>query len=233
MQRSAISHSRLMRESTDRIESALRSEDDKDHHIAHRLLETTRSFHSWELEHSGLMRQVAEQGKIQTQALALRHAALRLIHGKALFEYLRVNKVRGDERVKILTYFHPTRLYEYAVVQEHGSYLRKAGSFLCTSHLGSDLVSDPTFLDPMQQYEALYTEYFHLYCSTLFPRYEDVESASMRSLLPLLKHQLNEWRYVILNPRAGVPKLRRESQIRVPLGDTQRLPVLKVANQGK
>jgi hypothetical protein len=60
-----------------------------------------------------------------------------------------------------------------------------------------------------------------------------VESASVRSLLPLLKHQLNEWRYVILNPRAGVPKLRRESQIRVPLGDTQRLPVLKVANQGK
>jgi hypothetical protein len=36
-----------MRESTDRIESALRSEDDKDRHIAHRLLETTRSFHSW------------------------------------------------------------------------------------------------------------------------------------------------------------------------------------------
>jgi hypothetical protein len=222
-----------MRESTDRIESALRSEDDKDHHIAHRLLETTRSFHSWELEHSGLMRQVAEQGKIQTQALALRHAALRLIHGKALFEYLRVNKVRGDERVKILTYFHPTRLYEYAVVQEHGSYLRKAGSFLCTHHLGTELVSDPAFLDPIQEYEALYTEYFNLYCSTLFPRDEQVESASVRSLLPLLKHQLNEWRYVILNPRAGIPKLRRESQIRAPLGDTQRLPVLKIAGQGK
>jgi hypothetical protein len=222
-----------MRESTDRIESALRSEDDKDHHIAHRLLETTRSFHSWELEHSGLMRQVAEQGKLQTQALALRHAALRLIHGKALFEYLRANQVRGDDRVKILSYFHPTRLYEYAVVQEHGSYLRKAGSFLCTNHLGTDLVADPTFLDPMAQYEALYTEYFNLYCSTLFPRPGEVESASIRSLLPLLKHQLNEWRYVILNPRAGIPRLRRESQIRVPTGDTQRLPVLKVANQGK
>jgi hypothetical protein len=222
-----------MRESTDRIESALHSEDDKDHHIAHRLLESTRSFHSWELEHSGLMRQVAEQGKIQTQALALRHAALRLIHGKALFEYLRVNKVRGEERVKILTYFHPTRLYEYAVVQEHGSYLRKAGSFLCTSHLGTDLVSDPTFLDPMQQYEELYTEYFALYCQTLFPRGDDVESASERALLPLLKHQLNEWRYVIMNPRAGILRLRRESQIRVPTGDTQRLPVLRVANLGK
>jgi hypothetical protein len=222
-----------MRESTDRIESALRSEDDKDHFIAHRLLETTRSFHSWEIEHSGLMKQVAETGKLQTQAMALRHAALRLIHGKALFEYLRANKVRGEDRVKILAYFHPTRLYEYAVVQEHGSYLRKAGSFLCASHLGTDLVVDPVFLDPMQHYEGLYREYFNLYCSTLFPSEGSIESASVRSLLPLLKHQLNEWRYVILNPRAGVSKLRRESEIRVPVGDTQRLPVLKVANQGR
>ncbi len=220
-----------MRESTDRIESALRSEDDKDHFIAHRILESTRTFHSWELEHSSLMRQVADFGKLQTQAVALRHAALRLIHGKALFEYLRANKVRGEERVKILNYFHPTRLYEYAIVQEHGSYLRKAGSFLCTSHLGTDLVSDPVFLDPMQQYENLYAEYFNLYCSTLFPPEGGVESSSVISLLPLLKHQLNEWRYVILNPRSGQPRLRRESQIRAPLGDTQRLPALRPPGQ--
>ncbi len=233
MQRSAISHSRLMRESTDRIESALRSEDDKDHHIAHRLLETTSSFYIWELEHSGLMRRVAEQGRLQTQARVLRHAALRLIHGKALFEYLRTNQVRGEERVRILTYFHPTRLYEYAVVQEHGSYLRKAGSFLCTSHLGADLVSDPAFLDPMQRYEELYAEYFNLYCATLFPHDGSIESASVRSLLPLLKHQLNEWRYVILNPREGKTRVRRESQIRLPVGDTQLLPVLSAAYQGR
>jgi hypothetical protein len=228
MQRRGITHSRLMRESTDRIESALRSEDDKDHHIAHRILETTRTFHSWELEHSSLMRQVADYGKLQTQTMALRHAAIRLIQSKALFEYLRNNKVRGNERVKILAHFHPTRLYETAVIQEHSSYLRKAGSFLCTSHLGTDLVSDPVFLDPMQQYENLYTEYFHLYASTLFPNEANLESNSVRSLLPLLKHQLSEWRYVILNPRAGLPRLKRESQIRVPLGDTQRMPALRV-----
>jgi hypothetical protein len=46
--------------------------------------------------------------------------------------------------------------------------------------------------------------------------------------LPLLKHQLNEWRWIILNPRAAAPKHRRESEIRVPLGDTQRLPTLKL-----
>jgi len=36
---------------------------------------------------------------------------------------------------------------------------------------------------------------------------------------------------VILNPRSGQPRLRRESQIRMPLGDTQRLPALKAAGQ--
>ena len=228
MQQRAITHSRLMRESTDRIECALRSEDDKDHFIAHRILESTRTFHSWELEHSSLMRQIADYGKLQTQTLALRHAAIRLIQSKALFEYLRANKVRGDARVKLLAHFHPTRLYETAVIQEHSSYLRKAGSFLCTSHLGTDLVSDPVFLDPMQQYETLYTEYFHLYCSTLFPKDGELESNSVRSLLPLLKHQLSEWRYVIMNPRSGLPHLKRESQIRAPLGDTQRLPTLNI-----
>jgi hypothetical protein len=99
--------------------------------------------------------------------------------------------------------------------------------------LGTDLVSDPVFLDPMQQYEELYREYFSLYCSTLFPTDESVESASIRSLLPLLKHQLNEWRYVIMNPRSGLSKLRHESALRMPVGDTQRLPTLKVANFGK
>jgi len=220
-----------MRESTDRIESALRSEDDKDHFIAHRILESTQTFHSWELEHSGLMRQVADFRKLQNQALALRHAALRLIHAKALFEYLRTNKVRGKDRVKILAHFHPTRLYEYAVAQEHGSYLRKAGSFLCTSHLGTDLVSDPVFLDPMQRYETLYMEYFQLYCSSLFPPPDETDESASSSLLPLLKHQLNEWRYVILKPRAGFSILKRESQIRSAVGDTQRLPTLKAAGQ--
>jgi len=223
VQRSAISHSRLMRESTDRIESALRSEDDKDHHIAHRLLETTRSFYMWELEHSGLMRQVAEQGKLQTQALALRHAALRLIHGKALFEYLRTNQVRGEERVKILTYFHPTRLYEYAVVQEHGSYLRKAGSFLCTA------------IWARIWYRI---RYFSIRCSTtrgctenistyIAPRCSRVTAASIQPrpiVVAAAKAPAQRMALCDLESGAGTPRLRRESQIRVPVGDTQRLP---------
>jgi len=229
--RSAISHARLMRESTDRIEVALRSDDDKEHLVAHRISESPRAWQLWESEHSGLMRQVAEYGALRTQAAALRHTALRLIHGKALFEYLRKNEVRGAERARILRHFYPTRGYQYAVVAEHGGYLRKACSFLCTSHVGAGVVQDPTFLDPMQHYENLYAEYFDLYCSTLFPK-DGLESASERSLLPLLKHQLNEWGWVILNPREGLPRYRRENEIRRPTGDTQRLPQLKFRPKG-
>src|SRR3984957_16058769 len=221
-----------MRESTDRIEIALRSEDDKEHTVAHRLSESSRTWELWENEHSGLMRHVADYGVLRTQAAALRQAALRLIHGKALFEYLRRSEVRGAERARILTHFYPTRGYQYAVIAEHGGYVRKACSYLCATHVGTGLVHDPAFLDPMQHYESLYAEYFDLYCSTLFPT-DGVESASEPSLLPLLKHQLNEWRWMILNPRESLPRVAREREIRRSTGDTQRLPALRVRQAQK
>jgi hypothetical protein len=226
MHRSAISHSRLMRESTDRIEIALRSDDARENLIAHRLSESSCTWQLWENEHSGLMRHVADNGILRSQVAALRHTALRLIHGKALFEYLRRREVRGAERTRILHYFYPTRGYQYAVIAEHGAFVRKACSYLCTSHVGTDLVQDPAFLDPMQHYENLYAEYFDLYCATLFPA-DGVESACERSLLPLLKHQLGEWRWIILNPRQSLPRVKREREIRRTTGDTQLLPQLK------
>lgn len=227
MARQAISLARLMRESTDQMELALRSEDNREHLVAHRIFESPNVFHSWELEHSGLMRNVADSGAFRHQAETLRQTNLRLIHTKALFEYLRRCQPRGMQREKIMAHFHPTKRFNAALLQEHGSYIRRAGSHICTTHLGADFIADPTFLDPMRHYEELYTEYFHLYCATMFPE-GGVESASTKSLLPLLKHQLNEWRWIILNPRAAAPKHRHESEIRVPLGDTQRLPTLKI-----
>ena len=226
MQRSAISHARLMRESTDRVESALHCEEDKDHLVARRILENPQTWQLWECEHSSLMRQVADYSVLNSQAAALRHTALRLIHGKALFEYLRKNEVRGAERTRILQHFYPTRGYQSAVIAEHSGYMRRACSYLCTSHVGTGVVQDPAFLDPMQHYEELYREYFRLYCSTLLSQ-AGVESASELALLPLLKHQLTEWRWLILNPRHALPRLHRETELRRPLGDTQRLPIFK------
>jgi hypothetical protein len=250
-----------MRESTDRVARALRSHDAKEYVVAQRVLATPVSWNAWELEHSGLMRQVADFVVLRNQAVALRHASLRLIHGKALFEYLRKHSVRGAARAKILAHFHRTLDYEHAVVAEHTVYMRKACSYLCAGHLGTDLVRDPAFLDPMQQYETLFTEYFELYCSTLIPTADaqseansdsgsdsesesdsdsesesesesEYESKAEPALLPLLKEQLSEWRWVILNPKQALPYLRRESELRRPSGDTQKLRLLKFQKPG-
>jgi len=220
-----------MRESTDRVERALRGDDINEHLVAQRILASPGSWNSWELEHSGLMRHIADCTVFRQQALALRHTALRLIHGKALFEYLRKHSVRGEARARILSHFHPTQLYEHAVVVEHTVYLRKACSYLCTSHLGIDVVLDGAFLDPMQRYETLYAEYLEMFCSTLVPRIEG-QAVSAPALLPLLKYQLNEWRWVVLNPKQGLPQLQRESELRRPTGDTQRMRSLKNQRPG-
>jgi len=223
MLRHTISHARLMRVSTDRVQAALSSSDNNEQLVARRILENPSVWSQWEKEHSGLMRQLANCGVRRTQVAALKHANFRLLHGKALFHYLRRNGVRGSERARVLEYFRPGRNYDNAVVAEHGVYLRKACSYLCTSHVDTDVVEDPMFLDPMQRYEELYTEYFGLYCGVLLGTPGGVAQGA---LLPLLKMQLNEYRWAILDPRRAQPWLRREAEIRVPTGDTQRLPTL-------
>jgi hypothetical protein len=223
MRHHAISHARLMRESTDCVEAALKSEDLTEQLIARRVLENPGAFQAWEREHAALMLPVANcTGR--RQVAGLKQTTFRLLHGKALFQYLRQRAVRGPQRKQLLAYFRPGRSYEAALIAEHGAYLRKACSFLCASHLGSEVVGDASFLDPMERYEELYTEYFQLYCNSLIGTGEAAES--QRALLPLLKQQLNEHRLAILDPRAAQPFLRREADLRKPTGDTQRLPAL-------
>ena len=221
MLRHAISHGRLMRESTDRVQAALSSSDRNEQLIARRVLESTVIWQQWEHEHSSLMRQLANCGVRHAQVAALKQTTFRLLHGKALFQFLRQSALRGAQRAQVLAHFRPGRSFASAIIAEHGAYLRRACSYLCTSHLGSEVVQDPAFLDPMQRYEELYTEYFNLYCTAL------VESGGAmtgsEALLPLLKQQLNEYRLAILDPRGAQPFLRREAELRRPTGDTQRL----------
>jgi len=228
----AISHARLMRESTDCVQSALESPDLNEQLIARRILENPAIWSQWESEHSHLMRQLANCGVRRVQVAALKHATFRLIHGKALFQYFRSSVVRGQQRTQVMAHFRPGRSYDNAVVAEHNVYLRKSCSYLCASHVGSGLVADPAFLDPIQRYEELYAEYFSMYCSSLVNDPDD-ESSDV-SLLPLLKKQLNEYRWAILDPRRAQPFLRREADLRASTGDTVRMPALgpRLAGRG-
>jgi hypothetical protein len=221
----AISHARLMRESTDRVQAALVSADAGEQLIARRVLDSADAWGLWEREHSYLMRKLADCG-VRAQVEELKQTTFRLLHGKALFQYLRKSSVRGRRRQRVIAHFRPGRSFESAIISEHGAYVRKACSFLCTSYLGTDVVRDPAFLDPMQRYEELYAEYFDLYCNGLIAESED--AASQRALLPLLKQQLQEYRLAILDPRAAQPFLKREADLRRATGDTQRLRSLGV-----
>jgi hypothetical protein len=215
-----ISHARLMRVSTERVEAALKHGEAAEQLIARRILESATSWDQWERAHSDLMRRVAS-GNARAQLEELKQTTLRLLHGKALFQHLSRAEVRGKERMRLIAHFRPGRSFEAAMISEHGDYLRKALSFLCTNHLGADVIGDPAFIDPMQRYEDLYCEYFDLYCRSLLGTAEETES--QRALLPLLKHQLGVHRAAILDPRGAQTFLRREAALRRPTGDTQRL----------
>jgi hypothetical protein len=195
-----------MRESTDRVHSALYSANPNEQLVASRLLESPAAFRTWESEHSGLMLEVANPSLRRTQAALLKNASFRLIHRKALFEYLRDERIRGTVRRRIIASFHPAQDYSRSVIAEHGLYLRKACSFLCTSHVGSNVVCDPGFLDPMWRYQELYAQYFQIFCHTHFGT-ESADSAPQGELLPLLKHQLEECRVAIMNPQRGTERL--------------------------
>jgi hypothetical protein len=214
-----------MRESTDRVHSALYSTDPNEQLVASRLMESPSAFGTWESEHSGLMLEVANPSFRRTQAALLKRATFRLIHRKALFEYLRDEQIRGNVRRRIIVHFHPAQDYTRAVIAEHGLYLRKACSFLCASHVGGNVVRDPGFFDPMRCYQELYAEYFQIFCRTNFGT-DSADSEPQEELLPLLKHQLEEYRMAIMNPQPKTEWLMRETELRQPIGDTARLPHL-------
>jgi hypothetical protein len=223
--RNSVTHERLMRESTDRVQSALYSQNSHEQLIVTRLLERPAAFRAWEGEHSGMMREVANPSFKRTQAAILKKATFRLIHRKALFEYLRDERIRGSVRQRIIAHFHPAQDYTRSIIAEHGLYLRKACSFLCTSHVGSHVVRDPGFSDPMSRYQELYTAYFQMFCSTQLDR-DSAEAELQSALLPMLKHQLEECRKAIMYPRPATEWARREGELRTPTGDTVRLPPL-------
>jgi len=98
-------------------------------------------------------------------------------------------------------------------------------------HIGLELMQDPAFDEPLQLYQEWYSEYFRIFCdSTLAETAEEkAQVESLDALRPLLKHQLTHARQTIL-AMAHDPQFRwRETQIRKPTGDTQKLRTLFTA----
>jgi hypothetical protein len=193
-----LSHDRLMEESQRGLANAVLSGSPNDERVATRILDSARDYSRWEAEHATLMRRIAAERLPGVQKAELLNISLSLIHRKALFEYLRDEQVRGSRRNDIMAHFLSHRDYMGAIVSEHGRYVRSAASYLCSSHVGSKVMFDALFENPLAEYEDLYASYFRTYCNVALAPDNDAVAKLMQPLLFDLKVQVGEWRKALI-----------------------------------
>ena len=219
-----LSHAKLMEESESRIETMAREGSPAQALVARRVLEDTRLYRHWESEHERLMRQVASEGRSGRQSYALRNACFGLIHRKAMFEYLRVQRVTGRDRHAVFELIYGGQDYARAVITEHNNYVRSLSSLVCSHHLGLSLLDDRAFGDPMSRYEARYADYFRAFCNSALAsnRYKNEDTIS--TLLPYLKRQLGVLRRAIVAmPRESDIGSLHQLDIRTTAANSQRM----------
>lgn len=217
----------LMEESEARIAGLAREGSSPQALIARRMLEEPQLYRHWEAEHDRLMRGVAET-RAQHQLGALRSTCFGLIHRKAMFEYLRVQKVTGRDRHAVFSLVYGDQDYARAVITEHNNYLRSFSSLVCSHHLGLVLLDDRSFGAPMSQYEARYADYFRAFCNSALTsnRFDDDDTIS--TLLPYLKRQLGILRRAILAmPRESDAGAFHKLDVRAPAANSQRGPAFQ------
>lgn len=218
-----ITCSRLMEESEGRIADIAREGNSVQGQVAQRMLEDTRLYQHWESEHVRLMRNVAAEPR-NVQSVALRRASFGLIHRKAMFDYLRVNRITGRDRHQVFALVFGDHDYASAVIKEHGNFLRSTSSLVCSHYLGQQLMADRAFGEPLWRYEQLYAEYFRAFCSTALSPSADQGTETLSTLIPLLKGQLTDLRRAILALSPEPDILRLHSSIPVqPAANSQRV----------
>jgi hypothetical protein len=220
---STLTHNRLMEVSGQRLEKLAREGSAQDRLVATRIMDSPSVWVHWENEHAGLMRTVAIQRRPSSQISALKVACFSLIHRKALFEHLRNEQVQGRAREQLRHFFHRSRGYGRALIAEYQIYLRSACSYLCSNYVGSAVIRDGVFQDPMRRYEELYKEYFRLFCEGVLSAGEVAPSDT--ALLPYLKHQINQQRLEVLAMPRRTPSVLSDAALRRSTDDTEKLRV--------
>ena len=214
----------LMEESEARIEGLAREGSTPQALIARRMIEEPHLYRHWEAEHDRLMRNVAET-RAQHQVSALRSTCFGLMHRKAMFEYLRTQKVTGRDRHAVFELIYGDQDYVKAVVTEHGNYVRSMSSLACSHHLGMALLDDRAFGGPMSRYESRYADYFRAFCNSTLTSNGYNNDDTLSTLLPYLKRQLGILRRAIVAmPREPEIGGLHTLDIRTPAANSQRLP---------
>jgi hypothetical protein len=191
-----LSHDRLMEASHECVKEASRSRQPQVEIVATRLFESTQTYRTWENEHAALMRNVAAERLPASQRSVMLSASFSLMHRKALFEYMREKKLRGEQREALIQHFFPLRDFADSVRAEHQQYLRSAASYMCVGHVGRDLMFDTLFATPLLEYEEIYHEYFFAHCDQIVAESRGLSLPP--GVLTEMKNRVSDWRRALL-----------------------------------
>jgi len=131
--------------------------------IINSILLDGHTFKFWESRHADLLLPIAEPNNRARQIIALRNAEVHLIHRRALFNSLKKNQTRGEERRKLFRLFYSSLDYDQAVLIEHRQFKFAVSSRISTDHL-INVMDDPVSLSLLKKYENLYGRYFEMKC---------------------------------------------------------------------
>jgi hypothetical protein len=231
MHLAGLTHAQLMEYSESRVEHVARGDgSSSQERVARRLVEDTRLYRFWIAEHERLMRNVADESRLLRQLIALRSACFGLIHRKAMFEYLLQNRITGRDRHAVFELIYGAQDYAKAVVGEHSTYVRSVASLLCTTFVGSAVIEDRSFGEPMHRYEQRYADYFRTFCGSALNSSRFNSDDTLSTLVPYLKQQLGKLRRAILAlPREPEINGLHNLEIRVPAANSQALSSGRVA----
>jgi hypothetical protein len=192
-----LSFNRLMDGSTERLTTMAHSTEQDEWWIASRILESTKSYELWEREHAEVMRRVAQQGRVKQQCNELLTGTFTFIHRKSLFAYLRQHHLGRHRREQLLSHFFSNQNQARGLIVEHGVFLRSSASLACASYLGTELLQDAVFCEPIKVYEQMYGIYFDCYCEWALMPPESADVEFIGSTVYALKCDLGALRQAI------------------------------------
>lgn len=160
---SSSTHQKLMHESEYALHAAARSARKDVSRIANTIIRDNRFYRQWETTHADLLLPVAQRRKNSAQLMELRNAEIRLIHRRALFDYLKQSGLRGERRKRLFRVIHTTRDFEDAVLAEHRQFMLAVSSHVSADHL-IDVMEDVSSQHLLQMYETSYASYFEMRC---------------------------------------------------------------------
>jgi hypothetical protein len=191
---------------------------------ASRLLQDRSEWRVWEKEFGAAVRKIVIPARRGEQIRVLRVAGFSWIHNGMPFRYVRDQRLRGECRQRLIKGLHESNGFTRAMVTEYRNFIRSTCSFACSAHIGESILGDEIFIDSMNRYQEVYSEYFRSYCETHFSTRGEGTGSDF-ALLPLLKQQVAELRGAILDYPRSALWLERELRYRARSGDTQQLRV--------